>query len=157
MSQQFTIKVTTSPRERHGKARVYVWNAPEPKIELPAPTVRGVDLEVDKAYDRYNRSLVRIMKSWAVEAQEQGLIPEGTLKFSNKAGCSCLCSPGFILSDTWSDVDYHVTLTEATPVEEENSPEAEAAYAELMERKVAEQKAKRELAEKVRNAVSLSY
>lgn len=110
MNKEFTYEVKTSPRERFGKARVFVWGAPEPEMELPAPTMRGEDVEVDKAYDRYNRAQVRIWKAHLVAAMEQGVVPnvEG-IRFSKKAGCSCPCSPGFIV-DKFGSVDYHITV-----------------------------------------------
>lgn len=110
MSETFTYEVTTSPRDRFGKARVYVWDAPEPEITLPAPKERGVDPENDKAYDKFNRAVVRIQKAHLVAAMEQGLIPnvEG-IRFSKKAGCSCTCSPGFIIESVGS-VDYHLKV-----------------------------------------------
>lgn len=114
MNKEFTYEVTTSPREKFGKSRVFVWGAPEPEMILPAPKERGVDPENDKAYDRYNRSLVRIQKAHLIAAMEAGLIPGDermTARFSRKAGCSCSCSPGFILEDAWGLVDYHLTIT----------------------------------------------
>ena len=45
-----------------------------------------------------------------VAAMEQGVVPnvEG-IRFSKKAGCSCPCSPGFIV-DKFGSVDYHITV-----------------------------------------------
>lgn len=110
---EFTYEVQTVKRDRPGKARVYVWDAPEPAIELPAPKERGVDPENDKAYDRFNKAQVRIWKAHLVAAMEAGLVPGGervTARFSRKAGCSCTCSPGFILDGAWGFVDYHITV-----------------------------------------------
>lgn len=117
---EFTYEVKTVKRDRIGKARVFVWNAPEPELELPEPKERGVDPENDKAYDRFNRAVTRIWKSHLVAAMEAGLMPGGERvkpRFSKKAGCSCPCSPGFILDGTWGFVDYHVTVRTVEKVE----------------------------------------
>jgi hypothetical protein len=122
--KEFTYEVKTVKRDRPGKARVFIWGAPEPEITLPAPKERGVDVENDKIYDRYNRAWVRIRKAHLVAVMEAGLIPGGENvkpRFSKKAGCSCPCSPGFILEGTYGFEDYHVTMawreSETEPVE----------------------------------------
>lgn len=113
---EFTYEVKTSRRDRFGKARVYVWGAPEPEMTLPAPKERGVDPANDKAYDRYNRAVVRIEKSHLVAAMELGLIPNvEKIRHSLKAGCSCTCSPGFII-ESWGNVDYHLTVKQVENV-----------------------------------------
>jgi len=117
---EFTYEVKTVKRDRIGKARVFVWGAPEPELELPKPKERGVDPENDKAYDRFNRAQVRIWKAHLVAAMEEGLMPGGERVkpiFSRKAGCSCPCSPGFILNGTWGFVDYHVTVRTVKKIE----------------------------------------
>lgn len=107
---EFTYEVKTSPRDKFDKSRIFVWGAPEPEITLPEPKFRGDDPENDKAYDRYNRAQVRIWKSHLVAAMEQGLVPKADdIRFSKKAGCSCPCSPGFII-DAWGLVDYYVIV-----------------------------------------------
>jgi hypothetical protein len=117
---KFTYEVKTVKRDRPGKARVFVWNTADPDIELPEPTIRGEFPEVDKAYDRFNRAKVRIMKAHLAAAMEADLLPSGDRvkpRFSKKAGCSCPCSPGFILDGTFGFVDYHVTVHEVKKVE----------------------------------------
>jgi hypothetical protein len=109
MSETFTYDVTTRPRDRFGKARVYVFGAEEPNIELPAPKFKGEDPENDKAYRDFNRKFAANMKAYAILAQENGEVPNAKLRFSAKAGCSCPCSPGFIL-DKHSSVDYYITV-----------------------------------------------
>lgn len=110
MNTEFTYEVSKTRRERLGKARIFVWNAPEPDMTLPAPKERGVDPENDKAYDKYNKAVIRIQKAHLVAAMEQGLIPETEeLRFSRKAGCSCPCSPGFI-ANIREGYDYHLTV-----------------------------------------------
>lgn len=111
MTKEFTYEVTATPRDKAGKSRVYVWDAPDPDIALPAPTIRGEVPEVDKAYGRYNRAVVRIQKAHLVAAMEQGLLPDiQGIRHSVKAGCSCTCSPGFII-DTHTGFDYHLKIT----------------------------------------------
>lgn len=109
MSETFTYEVTTRPRERYGKARVFIWGAKEPNIELPAPKMKGEDPENDKAYRDFNKKFVANMRICLEAAQAAGDIPNEKLRFSAKAGCSCPCSPGFIL-DKHSSVDYFVTV-----------------------------------------------
>lgn len=119
MNKEFTYEVKAISRDRAGKARVFVWGAPEPDdSNLPAPKERGVDPENDKAYDKHNRAVVRIQKAHLVAAMELGLLPSTEeLRFSRKAGCSCPCSPGFI-ANIREGYDYHITVKTVEVTEE---------------------------------------
>lgn len=73
---------------------------------LPAPLDRGEDKENDRAYDKHNRLVAKLVKQVGMEAV-LGLIEtkkldrvgqELTFKFSRTAGCSCPCSPGLVLN-----------------------------------------------------------
>jgi len=66
----------------------------------PPYTMVGEDPENDKAWKAYNRAEVRTMKAGLLEANAAfNFLPADgwELTFSRKAGCSCGCSPAFIL------------------------------------------------------------
>lgn len=66
-------------------------------------TQRGKFPKLDKAWDAYNRGVVAEQRKVLIAAIEALGVNPATLllKFSRKAGCSCGCSPGFV-------VDGHV-------------------------------------------------
>ncbi len=66
--------------------------------EQPAMSVKGSNLELDKAWKKYNKAEIAIEKAIIDKAVEEGLIDfelASALKWSKKAGCSCGCSPGW--------------------------------------------------------------
>lgn len=72
--------------------------------EQPAITRRGDDAESDKAWDRYNKQNVRIVRDAIVAVLQEMVgyrytVTGKDVRYSRKAGCTCNCSPGFILSD----------------------------------------------------------
>lgn len=81
--------------ERRGK--LYVFDEPEPDMERPPYSEKGVDEELDAEWRRYNREEIRIMRGYALDALAALGFAGSTLRFSRKAGCSCGCSPGFHL------------------------------------------------------------
>lgn len=69
--------------------------------EQPAYSTRGEDPENDAAWRAYNRAEVKTMKAQIMEANAQlNFLPADGFKltFSKTAGCSCGCSPAFILA-----------------------------------------------------------
>jgi hypothetical protein len=61
-------------------------------------TKRGDFPEVDKAWDKYNRSIVKAERIFVDTVREQLLKDTmGKAKWSKKAGCFCGCSPGWIV------------------------------------------------------------
>lgn len=101
-SDRFTAKY-------HRKSRLYVGSIEkrhEPlkaqQETLPSPKDRGEDPANDKAYDEYNRAYLKAARV-EVRAVLDALVAGGLLRevpkfsFSRKAGCSCPCSPGFII------------------------------------------------------------
>lgn len=102
------IRIDFRPRDRRqSKGRAYVWGA---KVDLPTPqwgTRRGENPEVDAACDAYNRATIKAERALLNEVLDyleanadefgiQGIDHKG-IRFNAKAGCSCGCSPGFIL------------------------------------------------------------
>lgn len=84
---------------------------------LPLPKERGEDPENDRAYDGFNRRYIKAaraeLKAVLAALAEAGMVDAGaTASFSRHAGCSCPCSPGFILSArvrlNGKPVDLHV-------------------------------------------------
>lgn len=100
------------PRDTH---LIFVDNTPDPDMPRPPHTVKGDDPKVDKAWRRYNRMQIQIMRDAAARAT--GFDPKD-LRFSRRAGCSmCPCSPGFIVpATTVNDVTFfpgHATWVDA--------------------------------------------
>jgi hypothetical protein len=97
---------------RYAKAKGFCWGPGddrEPSKEfrflaehIGAPSVytsRGDFPALDKAFDKMNREIVAAKRE-VFEAALKALgfeFAKGQVKFSRKAGCSCGCSPGFIL------------------------------------------------------------
>lgn len=68
-------------------------------LDRPEYTIHGEDPENDKAWKKYNRAEVAIMKTKVTNVLHSFVDYDGvTVKFSRTAGCSCPCSPGFIAS-----------------------------------------------------------
>lgn len=68
-------------------------------LDKPEYTIYGEDPENDKAWKKYNRAEVAIMKTKVTNMLHSFVDFDGvTVKFSRKAGCSCPCSPGFVAS-----------------------------------------------------------
>jgi hypothetical protein len=93
-------RVTLDARPNHTtgyqgrKTRVFVAGQPEPTFNHPPYGVRGADTDNDKAWARYNRAEITIMRHFAAA------VVAPALKFSRHAGCSmCPCSPGFVVDD----------------------------------------------------------
>lgn len=99
-------------RERNKKPRAFVWGpgddfdadaAVGPAAErVAAPTIytnRGTFPTVDKAWDAFNATIVAAKRAALFAGLRE--IVEGAeevkAKYSRKAGCSCGCSPGFVL------------------------------------------------------------
>lgn len=102
------IAVTLMPmkefRDRNKKARIYIWDAPEPAgLEMPAFTAKGEDPANDAAWRAFNRAELAIRKPIVAEALAlvgQWVDTNATgarAFFSRKAGCGCGCSPGFVV------------------------------------------------------------
>lgn len=94
-------------RDRFGI--VYVHGEKEESTEGLAHTLRGQDLEMDKAWNQLNRRVVKNKRDLIQEVVTNPLfenLPDeirsalsSKLSFSRYAGCSCPCSPGFRTSD----------------------------------------------------------
>ena len=105
-----------SSRQRT-KPKGYCWGPGDdrnPSVEfrflaeyVGAPSVytsRGEYPALDKAFDKMNREIVaaktEVFKTalLALGMDEASVEAKGAVKFSRKAGCSCGCSPGFLLN-----------------------------------------------------------
>jgi len=72
--------------------------------ERPKVTRRGEFPDVDKAWDAYNKQHKRIVRDAIVATLNEMVghryeVKSSDVRYSRKAGCTCPCSPGFILSD----------------------------------------------------------
>ena len=92
------MKIDIRSQERYSKSRVYVWP--------------GKESIMDNLVNRRSRPYT----TWRKEVipsvlKELGLPTDTKVKWSQYAGCSCPCSPGFIINDYYGK-DVHVTLGE---------------------------------------------
>lgn len=105
-----TVTVVFSDyRERRNKTRIHISGQAQPDMEQPEYTIKGQDPENDAAWRRYNRAEIKLMRIAIqkgiarfyseTDADIAGLLGCGLDKFdfSRYAGCSCPCSPGFIM------------------------------------------------------------
>lgn len=60
-------------------------------------TRRGEFPEVDRAFDKMNRMIIRVQRQILDAALKTLGVVVTKAEFSQKAGCRCGCSPGFIL------------------------------------------------------------
>lgn len=94
------VGIWSQPRGR--KTRVYT-SCTEDEVrerfglERPAYSIRGEDTESDKAWRKYNRAEIAIMRERAEDLLRRNKFSLTGLRFSRKAGCGCGCSPGFVL------------------------------------------------------------
>jgi len=101
--------------ERPSKGRMYIWGEPSPEAvgladRAPAPSRKGDDEALDAEWRRYNRAELKTLRAIADKAAEG--LGVRVDRFSRKAGCSCGCSPGFVLEGAWNqDVFVHVENT----------------------------------------------
>src|ERR1044072_6335835 len=87
-------------RARHKKPRVHLWGEEDPDMERPPYTIKGEDPENDELWRQYNRAELKIMRRHVQAAiLELNFQDDVTFHFSKFAGCSCPCSPGFIIKN----------------------------------------------------------
>ena len=89
------ITVTFSDYRDNKRARIYVSGQDEPALAEPPMTLRGDYPEIDRAWDKYNREVVKNKRALVAKADLE-MLRDVKIRFSRKAGCSCSCSPGFI-------------------------------------------------------------
>jgi hypothetical protein len=66
---------------------------------------------MDNLMNRRDRPINDFKRMAVVALHDLGLVYD-KISWSQKAGCSCGCSPGFILDGNWSQ-DVHVTVADA--------------------------------------------
>lgn len=101
------VKAKAHPRshaERRSKDRLYVWPEDETVFE-------------NLFAGRHNRPVTEYRKALPEIFEKLGIPADTKASWSQYAGCSCPCSPGFVL-DRYTHTDYHVTVGR-TPVDEE--------------------------------------
>lgn len=124
------------PSEYHANTRVYVSSkvvmakATDKLLRLDKEEAelgerrwaeKGKFPEVDKLYAQLNREYAKVAREIATEAVQKILVPGRqrdtiSARFSRRAGCSCPCSPGVILSQvvrvdsTSAPVDIWISL-----------------------------------------------
>jgi hypothetical protein len=94
---------------------------------VPEYTTRGEDVANDKAWDSYNRNWTKVSKAAAFAALEKVGVEFKKASFSRRAGCSCPCSPGWIVGET-TNMNLWVTIqpvgTHAAELEAKAAKEA---------------------------------
>jgi len=82
------------------KSLVFTYGEPPPAMVKPPPSRKGVDLENDKLWRKYNKLEIKSMKSFILSSLGFLGISPGRLRFSRNTGCSmCPCSPGHRTQD----------------------------------------------------------
>lgn len=93
------IEIKSSRRARNPKPRMYFFPVGESTME--------------HLFNRHNRPVKEFRKLIALALVEAGVelseAKDVKARWSQYAGCSCPCSPGFIL-DTNGNVDYYVDV-----------------------------------------------
>lgn len=121
-------------KEYNAKSRVYVWNIENNSEELrnseaglPAPKLKGEDVENDRAYAKHNRLYAKLVKEAAIKyvtmlVEDRMIefpyanVEDVKFAFSRTAGCSCPCSPGVKLDcmlreiESLQKIDIHITF-----------------------------------------------
>lgn len=104
---QFHLRAEDIHTRPGRKPRLFVSGEGSPVWEHPEWSIKGENAELDKAWRRYNAEEIRLQKALAerglaILRQTEGfeLYGSGELRFSRKAGCSCSCSPGLLVSGT---------------------------------------------------------
>lgn len=62
-------------------------------------TMRGENLEIDRAWDSWNRKLVKLQKEMALAALKATGVDVDVKYFTRYAGCTCPCSAGYVLEN----------------------------------------------------------
>ena len=120
-----TYEVLTGSYGRRDRHIVFVGGQADPDIERPPYDGTGYTeafgsrhpaggigpvhpgwAEHDKAWRRYNRAEIANMR--AVAAAALGVAPSA-LRFSRRAGCTCPCSPGFLMDSGPTYLPGHAT------------------------------------------------
>lgn len=120
-------KVTVEVRERHW-SKGMTWREHDKKPRVYVST-KGETL-LDNLANRTTRPYVAWRKVLVAAFQQLGF--EGQLRWSQKAGCSCPCSPGFIwtgksLVNGTYRFDVDVTLEDVPVVRDDPDAQAEQA------------------------------
>ena len=102
-----SIKVERILREeeRSKKGKIYFFVKEEGLIE-------NLMFRRERPYKEYRKLLRRVLEE--VRAQGKFFVPENVdmklIKWNQKAGCSCGCSPGFVIDDFLYRTAVYVTI-----------------------------------------------
>lgn len=95
-------RVSDVPTPKVRRCRVFVWPARETIL--------------DNLVNRRQRP-VALWRAFAIDAlRAEGIDPQG-LRWNQRAGCGCGCSPGFVTTE-YRDFDLHVTIPKGVPTTE---------------------------------------
>jgi hypothetical protein len=86
-------------------------------MSVPTCSFKGEDPLNQRMWDLYRKVQVTHMKALLDFAVELGLVPSGDWRYSQTAGCSCGCSPGFVCGEhRHSPWDYRVDFVDKDKV-----------------------------------------
>lgn len=124
-------------REFHSKPRCYVHPSGETVLEnlFVGRRNRPVDLYKNEVVPEVKQALADFVSE---QLNRPVALSEFSLRWSQKAGCSCGCSPGFIVSGPCPNIDVFVTV-EAANDAAAVVPEATDALEELRRQAAAAQ------------------
>jgi hypothetical protein len=116
MTKLFVAKTQKNDRRMTRNTRLAAYNA-KPRLYVSIDDEGKSPIQDILSGARYNRpnELYRTMLPEIFKALG---FPEGvTAKWSQKAGCQCPCSPGFVLTfpGAWPRADYWADLTTVEP------------------------------------------
>lgn len=101
-ARYFTPEELYRNRDRKTRAYVDIDPADVPMDHPPYGSVRGDGSDEDRAWRAFNRAetaamRLKLSRVTAVLEAAGGMPADAAWHFSRKAGCSCGCSPGFVL------------------------------------------------------------
>lgn len=127
--RQFKIsvrRITDDRKRSHGRAHVSNWSDSLSATQVLTPFANALGLTapysqrgdypaLDKAWDAFNSIIVDsktadLKTALQTVAEQVLMFKDAQLQFSRKAGCSCGCSPGFILKGVPGDVTIWVDV-----------------------------------------------
>lgn len=115
LNPQLSLNLEGSYLRRYRKTRIHVWGSEVTDMERPPYSIKGQNAENDELWKKYNRLEIKAQRDViSVALDDIALavrIPEDfKFTFSRNAGCSCPCSPGFIVNSTLKTIDSNIDV-----------------------------------------------
>jgi hypothetical protein len=71
------------------------------RMSMPTVSCKNEDTFNQQMWNLYKKIHMAHMQECLDMVVSRGIIPKLNYKYSNKAGCACGCSPGFMVVDQW--------------------------------------------------------